>query len=360
MKWFINTAKERFNRSQVKLQEIIHDNSRVEQSRLTGKRNNQSLPPRRQLLNLIGGVNETETIRSIVRMVAPILGHNPRRLKQFVNLFRLRVHIAYETGLFDAVLGSVAVQTLTLEQLGKFVALSQMYPRLLFDLRGDRWLLKKLEYRARKLGLAHESDFTEGVRRWEQQPEVLDLLSYGLDDTSSPMANQYSLERLDVDKLLQVAPYVPRQNANSENIDIQTQRRTGGVPGGGLKRNDVLVLIDADEEMSKLTGEYFSHAGFKVVLLEYKPTTVLDVLNASPNVIVLGDDSKMDRLAVCRQLRENAPHIPVLMLSAYDNITDKLSGLEAGAVDYITKPFSLRELEARIKVSLKSGPTEAA
>lgn len=344
------TAKARFNNSQANLEGTAHDH--LEQRRPTGKRTDRPRLPRRQSLNLIGGVNETETIRGIVRMVAPILAHNPRRLKQFVNLFRLRAHIAYETGLFDTVLGQVVEETLTLEQLGKFVALSQMYPRLLFDLRNDRQLLMKLEYRARKLGLEQASDFTEAVRWWEQQTEVLDLLSYGLDDTSSAKANQYSLERLDVDKLLQVAPYVPRQNPNSENTDIQPPRRTSGVPGGDPQRNDVLVLIDADEEMSKLIGEYFSRTGFKVVLLEYRPTTLLDTLNASPNIVVLGDDSKMDRLEVCRQLRVNAPHIPVLMLTANDEITNKVLSFEAGAVDYITKPFSLRELEARIKVSL--------
>jgi DNA-binding response OmpR family regulator len=62
----------------------------------------------------------------------------------------------------------------------------------------------------------------------------------------------------------------------------------------------------------------------------------------------------MDRLAVCRELLEDAPDIPVLILSAKDDIADKVLGLEAGAVDYITKPFSLRELEARVKVALKA------
>ena len=62
---------------------------------------------------------------------------------------------------------------------------------------------------------------------------------------------------------------------------------------------------------------------------------------------------KMDGLAVCRELREKAPYIPILMLTAKDDVVDKVLGLEMGADDYITKPFSLRELEARIKSVLR-------
>src|SRR5256714_8267518 len=61
----------------------------------------------------------------------------------------------------------------------------------------------------------------------------------------------------------------------------------------------------------------------------------------------------MDGLAVCRELREKAPYIPILMLTAKDEVVDRVLGLEMGADDYITKPFSLRELEARIKSVLR-------
>jgi DNA-binding response OmpR family regulator len=61
----------------------------------------------------------------------------------------------------------------------------------------------------------------------------------------------------------------------------------------------------------------------------------------------------MDGLAVCRELREKSPSLPILMLTAKDNEIDKVLGLEMGADDYITKPFSLRELEARLKSVLR-------
>ena len=69
---------------------------------------------------------------------------------------------------------------------------------------------------------------------------------------------------------------------------------------------------------------------------------------------------KMDGLAVCKELREKVSYLPILMLTAKDDVVDKVLGLEMGADDYITKPFSLRELEARIKSVLRrtrTGPT---
>jgi two-component system, OmpR family, alkaline phosphatase synthesis response regulator PhoP len=73
-----------------------------------------------------------------------------------------------------------------------------------------------------------------------------------------------------------------------------------------------------------------------------------------PDVVILDLMlPKMDGLAVCRELREKAPYIPIIMLTAKDDVVDRVLGLEMGADDYITKPFSLRELEARIKSVLR-------
>jgi hypothetical protein len=210
----MNAVKARVSRKtkQANLEREVPQLASVDQSDRTENDNRQSLPQRKQILNLISGESETDIIQRIVAMVVPILGYNPRRVKQFLNLFRLKAHIANETGLFDSVEGSDPDEkTLTLEQLGKFVALSQMYPRLLIDLDFDRQLLKKLDLRARKLGLAKESDFTAEVLYWEQRKDVMDLISHGIGLLSSPATARYGLDGLNVDKLLQVSPYVPRQ-----------------------------------------------------------------------------------------------------------------------------------------------------
>ena len=66
---------------------------------------------------------------------------------------------------------------------------------------------------------------------------------------------------------------------------------------------------------------------------------------------------KMDGLTVCKRIRHNY-NIPIIMLSAKDEEIDKILGLELGADDYITKPFSVRELIARVKANLRKGDNE--
>ena len=61
---------------------------------------------------------------------------------------------------------------------------------------------------------------------------------------------------------------------------------------------------------------------------------------------------KLDGLEVCRRLRAESP-VPILMLTARDDEIDKVLGLEIGADDYITKPFSIRELRSRIRAAMR-------
>lgn len=111
-----------------------------------------------------------------------------------------------------------------------------------------------------------------------------------------------------------------------------------------------LLVIEDDEKILEAITEYFSRAGYNVHTAEDGLSGVQAALNDRPDAIVLDLMlPRMDGLAVCRELREKASYIPILMLTAKDDVVDKVLGLEMGADDYITKPFSLRELEARIK-----------
>jgi two-component system alkaline phosphatase synthesis response regulator PhoP len=111
-----------------------------------------------------------------------------------------------------------------------------------------------------------------------------------------------------------------------------------------------LLIIEDDEQILEAIKEYFSRAGYSVRTAEDGLAGVQAALSERPDAIVLDLMlPKMDGLAVCRELREKASYIPILMLTAKDDVVDKVLGLEMGADDYITKPFSLRELEARIK-----------
>lgn len=124
-------------------------------------------------------------------------------------------------------------------------------------------------------------------------------------------------------------------------------------PTSGERKTSLLVVED-DENISTAISEYFSRAGYSVKTAEDGLAGVQAALHDHPDAIVLDLMlPKMDGLAVCRELREKAPYIPILMLTAKDDVVDKVLGLEMGADDYITKPFSLRELEARIKSVLR-------
>jgi len=64
---------------------------------------------------------------------------------------------------------------------------------------------------------------------------------------------------------------------------------------------------------------------------------------------------KLDGISLCKKLRQNNIHIPLIMLTAKDSVKDKVTGLDSGADDYLTKPFSFEELLARIRALLRKG-----
>src|SRR5437588_9775580 len=131
---------------------------------------------------------------------------------------------------------------------------------------------------------------------------------------------------------------------------IKSGNSEENAPSAASERKPTLLVVEDDENISTAISEYFSRAGYQVKTAGDGLVGVQSALNEHPDAIVLDLMlPKMDGLAVCRELREKAPYIPILMLTAKDDVVDKVLGLEMGADDYITKPFSLRELEARIK-----------
>src|ERR1044071_1976028 len=124
------------------------------------------------------------------------------------------------------------------------------------------------------------------------------------------------------------------------------------------ERKISLLVVEDDENISSAISEYFSRVGYQVKTVEDGMTDVKTVLEEPPDAVVLDLMlPKMDGLAVCKELKEKVNYLPILMLTAKDDVVDKVLGLEMGADDYITKPFSLRELEARIKSVLRRSKT---
>jgi two-component system, OmpR family, alkaline phosphatase synthesis response regulator PhoP len=122
----------------------------------------------------------------------------------------------------------------------------------------------------------------------------------------------------------------------------------------GQTHGDKLLIVEDDPAIQRMIGDYFRHLGYTVLTASDGEAGLKIALAERPTVLLLDLMlPKLDGLAVCRQLREKLPHLPILMLTAKDDVVDKVVGLELGADDYITKPFSLRELEARVKSVLR-------
>src|SRR5256884_7995827 len=122
-----------------------------------------------------------------------------------------------------------------------------------------------------------------------------------------------------------------------------------------------LLIIEDDDNISTAIEEYFSRAGYTVNAASDGIAGIETATRNRPDVVLLDLMlPKMDGLAVCKELRMKNPQMPILMLTAKDDVVDKVLGLEMGADDYITKPFSLRELEARIKSVLRRTRAVAA
>ncbi|TRU45772.1 MAG: serine/threonine-protein kinase pkn1 [Microcystis aeruginosa Ma_QC_Ca_00000000_S207] len=152
---------------------------------------------------------DSQTVRNVIMMVAPALDYNPRRIKHFINVFRLKVYIANETGLFFEERdedNNLLYPSLTFEQLGKFTAISLKWPLLLSDLENDKQILAKLEKFAR--GELSPPNEEESLRYWGSYSKLKDLMAYGHEKSAAN--SKFSFAALNVDKLLQVSPKVNR------------------------------------------------------------------------------------------------------------------------------------------------------
>jgi two-component system alkaline phosphatase synthesis response regulator PhoP len=115
-----------------------------------------------------------------------------------------------------------------------------------------------------------------------------------------------------------------------------------------------LLIVEDDPAIQRMINDYFRHDGYEVITANDGESGARMALSDRPTVMILDLMlPKLDGLSVCRQVRERNPGLPIIMLTAKDDVVDKVLGLEMGADDYLTKPFSLRELEARVKSVLR-------
>lgn len=122
-----------------------------------------------------------------------------------------------------------------------------------------------------------------------------------------------------------------------------------------------ILIVEDEADIQELLDAYLRDAGYDTALAgdgieaaalfqrERFDLVLLDVMLP-----------KLDGFSICRQLREGGISTPIIMLTAREEENDKVFGLEAGADDYITKPFSMRELMARVKANIRRRTLDSA
>jgi DNA-binding response OmpR family regulator len=126
-----------------------------------------------------------------------------------------------------------------------------------------------------------------------------------------------------------------------------------GVPGLGSAMDRILVVED-DRAVQKALKRLFEAEGFEVHISGDGVSALAAYRAAAPAAVVL--DLRLPAMSgrdVCRELKQQAPALPVIVLSAASDVSDKVLLLELGADDYVTKPFSPRELLARVRAALR-------
>lgn len=114
-----------------------------------------------------------------------------------------------------------------------------------------------------------------------------------------------------------------------------------------------LIVVDDDPEIRELLADYLGRHGYRALTAEDAVALRVLLAEETPDLLVVdlmlpGDDG----FAICRELRRDS-EVPIIMLTASDDETDRILGLELGADDYLGKPFNPRELLARIKAVLR-------
>ncbi len=117
--------------------------------------------------------------------------------------------------------------------------------------------------------------------------------------------------------------------------------------------NEHILVVEDEEKISRFVELELTHEGYQVSKA-FDGRTALEMAENNEYSLILLDIMLpgLNGLEVLRRLGKSHP-VPVILLTARDAVMDKVSGLDAGAVDYITKPFAIEELLARIRVALK-------
>jgi two-component system alkaline phosphatase synthesis response regulator PhoP len=119
-----------------------------------------------------------------------------------------------------------------------------------------------------------------------------------------------------------------------------------------------ILIVEDEPNMVAGLRDNFEFEGYEVITAPDGVAGLERALSETPDLVIL--DVMMPRMSgldVCKQLKAKRPTLPIIMLTARGQEVDKVVGLELGADDYVTKPFSIRELLARVKAVLRRSTT---
>src|SRR5919204_6461638 len=117
-----------------------------------------------------------------------------------------------------------------------------------------------------------------------------------------------------------------------------------------------ILVVDDDAPIRRMLDRTLSAEGYSVDAVADGGAALAAVERSAPDLVVLDVAMPgLDGLAVCRRLRAKGLALPVLLLTARDDVPDRVAGLDAGADDYLVKPFAADELLARVRALLRRG-----
>jgi two-component system, OmpR family, response regulator ResD len=115
-----------------------------------------------------------------------------------------------------------------------------------------------------------------------------------------------------------------------------------------------IVIVEDDQTLASIVVSYLERAGHSVRRAGTGPAGLALIAEGVPDLVLLDVMlPELDGLELCRRLRARYPDLPVIMLTALGEVDDRIAGLQVGADDYVTKPFSPRELVLRVDALLR-------
>lgn len=115
-----------------------------------------------------------------------------------------------------------------------------------------------------------------------------------------------------------------------------------------------ILVVEEETKLARFVETELTHAGYRVSVASDGTTGLMAAREQKPDLVLL--DSMLPDLSgleVCRRLRSTGNRVPVVLMTTGDDVSDRVAGLDAGADDYVVKPFSIQELLTRIRVHLR-------